>query len=403
MTRTPQALRIRVLSSARGTLDAVWFPTNPSRDQNGGAGVYAARSHRHDVDRNGDDGFGRKRPIAARCGESDIGQRRLSLGRRCLPLGQSLPSVGNIGYRAVGAPATDVRNSEKHDPRVDGAGFRGAIGYIFPSHVLPFVFGSNTRVEIGGSYLKADGTSFANTANFDASVISVNLFGIVTPPALLGCGGSTCTTPPALTSDHRSWDISLTGKSDFRFGAVTLTPSVAVFAGEGRTQHNLAQKLLVDGAPYPAIAGGGNSYDLNAALKWKDRGGKIGLDLNYDVTTWLTFGLGGTAGWASRSASLFASDSLHSPASTLVFTSSVAESARVTTFLTSAEAKVAIHVNSNFQIKGFAGVSRDSKVPGISGIEFPSTGLTSLGPSHIKFESETSYFAGGGLTISFGP
>jgi len=38
-----------------------------------------------------------------------------------------------------------------HEPRAKGWGIAGALGYFLPHGALPAVFGSNIRVEIGGS------------------------------------------------------------------------------------------------------------------------------------------------------------------------------------------------------------------------------------------------------------
>lgn len=315
----------------------------------------------------------------------------------------NLPSVENFGYRTLFFPPGNIAATEKHDPRADGVGVRGALGYVFRDGAFPISFGSNQRIELGGSYVKANGTSSATTSAADFPMIAYNLNGIVPLGAgSAGCGGATCSTPSTLTSDYRAWDIFLAGKSDFKTGLLTLTPSLTLVSGKGRTQHGLAQQLLADGAPYPFLSGG-NTYNMNAVLDWNDWGAKIGMEARYDVNAWLSLGLGGTAGWASRSASLTASDSLLFPGHIGPLTSSLAGSADTTAFLGSAEANVVLRPNRNISIKGFAGLKYDSRVPGIAGNQFSPGVFESGTPARIKFESETSYYAGGGLTVAFGP
>jgi hypothetical protein len=312
----------------------------------------------------------------------------------------NLPSVGNFGYRLVTGGGTVLDNG-KHDPRTDGFGIKGAVGYALRDGALPVSFGSNQRIELGGSYVKTDGTSSA-TSSQELAIHVYNLQG-VNPIGTAGCGPGPCATPSTLTSNFRTWDVFLAGKSDLKAGSLTLTPSLMLFAGEGRTRHGLAQQLLYLGAPYPTGVGGGNTYNMNAALDWDDWGAKIGLEAKYDVNAWLSLGLGGTAGWADRSASLSASDSFRFPNDGRIFTSSLTGSANTTAFLGSAEANVVLRPNRNVSIKGFGGLRYDSRVPGISGTEFPPAVFVSGSPARIKFESETSYYAGGGVTVAFGP
>jgi hypothetical protein len=58
------------------------------------------------------------------------------------------------------------------------------------------------------------------------------------------------------------------------------------------------------------------------------------------------------------------------------------------------------------ELRGFAGLNYDSRVPGIAAPQIggiagivPATGT----PAGIKFAAETSYYAGGGITVKFAP
>ena len=149
-------------------------------------------------------------------------------------------------------------------------------------------------------------------------------------------------------------------------------------------------------------------YSAATALRWTDWGARLGLDGRIDLASWLAFGLGGTAGFAGRDASLAGNDTCL-PASCDFFavgaSSSVTTSASTTPFLANAEARVFITPMSNIALKGFVGLNYDSKVPGIQkpSLTGPASAPTSATPAGIKFERETSWYAGGGLVVRFGP
>jgi hypothetical protein len=122
------------------------------------------------------------------------------------------------------------------------------------------------------------------------------------------------------------------------------------------------------------------------------------------VTPWAAIGIGGWAGFASRSASLSGSDiyvdniiRLLNGASTI---SGLGRSA--TPLLANAEAGVAFKPFPALIVRGFVGLNYDSKVPGVSSPSLTRFGGT-MTPAGISFSSETSYYAGGGLTWAFGP
>jgi hypothetical protein len=56
-------------------------------------------------------------------------------------------------------------------------------------------------------------------------------------------------------------------------------------------------------------------------------------------------------------------------------------------------------------LKAFGGLNFDSNVPGISAATYTGSANapTATTPAGIKFSSETSYYAGGRLTIGFNP
>ena len=311
----------------------------------------------------------------------------------------ALPSVGNFGFQGL-LPATSVLGgSEQHSPRLDGYGVAGGFGYVFAPGVFAPAWGSNVRLEFGGGYIHANGTSVAASgAATNVNLTALPLTGIA--PGIAGCGGSTCSTQSTLTSDYTSWNVHLTGKSDFRVGTVTVTPSIAVLFGHGQTDQQFAQQLYSDGAPYP----GGPSlwgYNLNAALNWDDAGAKVGLTTVYDLTQVFSAGLGGTVGVVHRSASMSASSSFLF-GSLVPRLSAMQDSQTTASLLANIEASLGVRLASNITARGFVGLNYDSSVPGIAAPQ--SQAFTVSGyPAHIKFDPTTSYYAGGKLTVNFAP
>ncbi len=150
-------------------------------------------------------------------------------------------------------------DNERHDVRVDGAGVSGAVGYVFRDGVLSNAFGSNARLEIGGSYQKANGHSSTTASYFDVDILRVNLNGQVS--GVNDCAGVNCSTTSKLATDHTYWNLFLSGKSDFKAGLLTLTPAFSVFGGKGRTGHSLAQTYFYTDLPR-AI------YGMQSVLDW---------------------------------------------------------------------------------------------------------------------------------------
>lgn len=306
-----------------------------------------------------------------------------------------LPSVANFGVQGL-LPATTISSgSEKHDPRLNGHGINGGLGYVFAPGVFSPLWGSNVRIEVSGNYVRADGTSFSESApvtnvNLTALPLTGVAFGIT------GCGGSTCLTRSSLSSDYTAWNIDLKTKSDFRSGAWTLSPSMAFVAGGADTSQHFAQQTFLDGALYPLVGS-----DMNAAMKWTDVGAKFGLETRYDFANGFSAGLIGSAGLVHRAASMSADSSILL-GSAVPRLSAVQDSRNTVPLLLNLEARLTAHVMPNVTAKGFVGLTYDSDVPGIEApqsLVFASTGI----PARIKFDAATSYYAGGGLNVSFGP
>lgn len=306
-----------------------------------------------------------------------------------------LPSVGNFGVQGLLPATTTPGGSEKHDPRLNGYGINGGIGYVFAPGVFSPLWGSNVRIELSGNYVRADGTSFAERAPVtNVNLTALPLMGVAF--GITGCGGATCVTRSSLSSDYTAWNIDLKAKSDFWSGAWTVSPSIAIVGGRADTSQHLAQQTFLDGAFLPLVG-----YDMNAALKWTDVGAKLGLETRYEFANGLNAGLIGSAGLVHRAASMSADSSilLGVPVPRL---SAVQDGRSTVPLLLNLEARVTARVMPNVTAKGFVGLNYDSDVPGLEApqsLAFVSTGI----PARIKFDAATSYYAGGGLTVSFGP
>jgi hypothetical protein len=309
----------------------------------------------------------------------------------------NLPTF-DLGWRLRDGPGNSLGSSETYKPRVDGYGVSGALGYVVPNGTFSSRWGDNVRFEIGGSYARANGTASnrgPNNSNFAAQMLD-GRFGETN-----GFGpGSDTHTSSTLTTDYTSWNVHLKSASDHRFGAVTLSPSVAVFGGHASNDQSFFQQLNVAALPISRI------YQATSSLGWSDWGARLGLDGKWQITNWLSFGLGGSVGTAWRDVSMNATDEYNrfGPFPGTVVSRAIGGQT-TTPLLANAEASATIQPMSGVALKAFGGLNFDSRVPGISGPGF--TGLsfapTSVTPAGMKFAAETSYYVGGRLTVGFNP
>jgi len=280
-------------------------------------------------------------------------------------------------------------------PRVDGTGVNAAIGFKLPSG-----FGSNARIEFGGSVINADdsesGTFVANAANNGhglQNVAGTNIFGnsCLAP----------CTFASALTTDYDSWQLNGKYATDFRAGTLTWTPSVSIFGGRADTSQDLTQRVLF-------TTGNSGTYNVNTELHSNDIGAKLGLDVMAPINRWVSAGLGGSIGLAHRRADLDADDSAAAftagnPVPFSTKTAFATASDTTTAFLASAVARLTLTPANGWSLSALAGLSFDNSVAGIQAPGTPNPvgtpGTTT--PIGIKFQSETSYFAGGSLRVNF--
>jgi len=296
------------------------------------------------------------------------------------------------------------------DPRVSGAGTSGALGYILPNGSLPTVFGSNVRVEIGGSYVHASGSQFATATlatNGNVGFSLAFLNGAGASSTICPCIPFTSPLSATLATSYTAWTVNGKVASDFRSGVFTATPSLAIFGGRATNNQSFDQQI--NSQNFLGVFVELDDYRAQSNLAWTDVGVKGGLDLTADVTSWIALGIGSTLGVTNREVSLSANDSftISTFVPPLIGASAMAASASATPLLAGANANVTVRPLPAVQVRGFVGLNYDSAVPGIAAPQF--VGATAGGfnpittPASIKFAHETSYYAGGGLSVRFGP
>jgi hypothetical protein len=304
----------------------------------------------------------------------------------------SLPDYA-LGFHRLAPGAIDAGPMQTFRQRFDGSLVRGAAGYFLPGASL---LGANARVEIGGRYGRASGTGTGVVTSTTGAATSLLLDASV-PAAVPTCtAGQICATSSNLSTQYSSWQLHGKFAGDYRLGAVTVTPSLAGFGGNARTNQALGQVLTLNNG-LPA------TYNANTTLRWTDVGARAGLDLKVDITPWAALGFSGWAGLARRHTSFSGTDAMAGGFFVLPDASTLFTKASATPFLANAEAGVAFKWIPALVVRGFVGLDYDSKVPGIAAprvvgpFALPSSGR----PAGILFASQTSYYAGGGVTWAF--
>lgn len=288
----------------------------------------------------------------------------------------------SLGVRTTDATFSDLGPVQSFKPRVTGEGINGGIGFVLPEHVLPTVFGSNTRIGLTGSYVEADAkqTGYAMTPGPVQTWLDGTLF--------FGCG---CEFWSELATKYSGWRLGLNAASDVRIGAVTWTPSIEIVTNWARTRQTLTQ---IDSSEI---------YTANTKLNWSDVGIKLGLGMTLPVAPTVEFGLSGTIAVVHRRAHLRGNDALADIGGGVDLATSIDTSAHTWAVVPGAQVQLLFNPAPQMQIRAFGGVERDSRVPGIVSPHFtPDQFFTFMGSSaSIGFSGQTSYFAGGGFTYAF--
>jgi hypothetical protein len=284
------------------------------------------------------------------------------------------------------------------DPHATGYGLSGGLGYALPFGTLPAWLGQNIRVEFSGSYVDATARTngsaqYPTPSGGGANFILLNNTNVF--PTNYGCIGL-CNTASALSSNYSSWQINGKIVSDFAFGAFILSPSLAAFGGISRNDQSLS--LINNNGFSPSFL---DSYVANTQLRWTDAGLRAGLKATIDVTKAVKIGFGGSVGVADRNVQLAGNDLYVSlGGAPYSLGSTIGVSTARAALLANLEASLEFRPWRNVALRTFAGLNFDNSVPGI---QAPSYNTTSIIPGSINFQNETSYYAGGGVKVSFAP
>lgn len=253
---------------------------------------------------------------------------------------QQKPSDPNAAQDAATNPATPQPLSPDMPlPSASSATTRGAVGYIMPPGTFSPKLGSNVRAEFGLSQ---------TTANLP-------LAGQSAPTVYNGIALGGCMTCSG-TSGFDATEMNAKAASDYKFDALTLTPSVTVF--NSQSQQN--------------FTGAGST-----ALEWHDIGAKVGLESKVDLNDQFAIGVGGSYGRASRSVTMSA-DNTGANGST-------------SPYLANGEAKLTYKPAEDLSFNGFAGLSNyDNKVPGVAAA------------GKVDYAPASNVYYGAGATYRFG-
>jgi hypothetical protein len=295
-----------------------------------------------------------------------------------------LPSYG-LGLHNVGPSGTDAGLVQSYDQRLDGAGVSGGVGVTLLDGTFGNAFGSNVRLALGVSYLRATSSQSAATGSFDSVVQLVDGTVIVRCNLPVACPISS-----RLDSEQRAWRTEGSLASDFHAGGITITPLIAVLGGTSRTLQTFSQQRDT------------TSYNASSTVEWTDWGAKFGLGATLPVMTGVTVGVSGNIGITHRNASLSANDSGNNGGA--ISTSVLNTSTITTALLTGAMVEVVARPSTGMTLRLFAGLDYDSRVPGIASPTFkPADLVSTVGtPAGLSFSGQTGYFAGAGLVARFG-
>ena len=200
-------------------------------------------------------------------------------------------------------------------------------------------------------------------------------------------------------SDFLEGQTGLMAATDFRFGSVSLTPSITVFGGRSYIAQDFFE-ISADLAGNPSSVEG---YAATSTLRWTDVGAKFGLEGRAELTPILGVGLKGSVGAANRNVNLTAHDAPGFVLSLFFPPASIDTSTNTVPFLANGEASIFVKSpSSNAMLRVFGGINYDSRIPGISAPVIVSSVPGTPGiPAGIKFDAATSFYVGGGMHMKF--
>ncbi len=273
-------------------------------------------------------------------------------------------------------------------PRATGEGVSGGISFLLPHGMLP---GANARIALVGGFADVTATQTGSaTSDFNAAQLLGGQLGFPCGP---------CVLPSRLETEQRQWRAGVNASSEFFAGPLVFIPSLEFFGGNARTSQTYAQQRIAG----LAVA----YYDAQTKLQSRDIGAKAGLTVVVPIAPMVDFGLSGTLAVAHRYASLVGNDQLIDGG---VTTSTIDVSRSTVAFIPGAQAQITVRPSPSVQLRAFGGVERDNRVAGIAGPQFTAAQYLALvgttipaTPASISFSSQSNYFVGGGLSVTFAP
>lgn len=311
---------------------------------------------------------------------------------------------GNADYQSVGLPnyavgfvRADAATGNAIAPldtfrvRATGEGMSFGAGYVFRDGAFPLSWGTNTRVEIHGAWIKAGANNMS-----EGPLVSVGyqLLGGFVDSGLICVGG--CAYGTSLKTDFEQTRIAVRAASDFKLASLTLSPSIEILGGRGNTDQHLTTSYVGVNTTSPL-------YEARTRLAWRDFGGRVGLDVTRHLLPWLDAQVGGRLGLAHRNVDFTGTDVITDGFGTVGSSSSIARGAYTTALLASAEASLAARLSRQVILRSFAGLEYDSRVPGVAPASYSGSYVPprQANPAGIMFSGETRFYAGGGISIAF--
>jgi hypothetical protein len=303
------------------------------------------------------------------------------------------------GYRlgmhntAAAGGFPDAGINQQFNPHLDGGGVRGAVGYIVPN--------SNYRIEVGGSWVGASGSTSQSTLGQpnDISLFFLNGAGRV---AFVCAATFNCPINGTLNTNYSSWQGNGTVLYDWKANTVSMTTSVALFGGTSRAHQTLSQTFAqINGAGALQDSG---TYFADTRLRWTDIGGRVGLEGSVPVTLAFAVGAKGWVGMVSRHTTFDGSDvGTSTPGVIFNGASVISASDNRAAFVANAEVGASWRFAPAWTLRAFAGVNFDGSVPGITNPTYAGSvnAPTSTTPAAIYYRDEWSGYAGAGLRWQF--
>jgi hypothetical protein len=126
------------------------------------------------------------------------------------------------------------------------------------------------------------------------------------------------------------------------------------------------------------------------------------MDANIPVSSWLSVTLRGSVGLAERVTALVSSDaSFSTPNAGVSGSSTISPTAGTLAFAATAEGGFAVAATPTITLRAFGGLNFDNHVPGVAAPTYGSFLAQTPIPASIFLTPETSYYAGGGMTVRF--